>query len=50
LWNAYAQYSFFKDRLRLFVDAKNITGAKYQEVYGYSSQKFNITAGFSFKL
>jgi vitamin B12 transporter len=50
LWNAYAQYSLLNDRLRVFVDVKNITGAKYQEVYGYSTQKFNAAAGLSVRL
>jgi vitamin B12 transporter len=50
LWNAYAQYSVLKNHLRFFVDLKNITNAKYEEVYGYSTQKFNVTAGLAFKL
>jgi vitamin B12 transporter len=50
LWNAYAQYSMLNNRLRLFVDVKNITGSKYEEVYGYSTQKFNATAGLAVKL
>jgi vitamin B12 transporter len=50
IWNAYAQYSLLKDRVKLFVDVKNITGAKYQEVYGYGTQKFNAAAGLSVRL
>lgn len=50
MWNAYAQYGLLKNRLRIFADVKNITGARYQEVYGYSVQKFNVTAGIAVKL
>jgi vitamin B12 transporter len=50
IWNAYAQYSLLKYRVKLFVDVKNITGAKYQEVYGYGTQKFNAAAGLSVRL
>ncbi len=50
LWNAYVEYAVLKNNLKLFVDLKNITGAKYEEVYGYGTQGFNITGGLSFKL
>ncbi len=50
VWNAFAQYSMLKNRLRFFVDVKNITNAKYEEVYGYSTQKFNVMAGLAFRL
>jgi hypothetical protein len=39
-----------KNHLRIFVDLKNITGSNYEEVYGYSTQKFNATAGIALKL
>ena len=50
LWNAYAEYAVVTNRLKLFVDFKNITNADYEEVYGYSTQGFNIMGGISFKL
>lgn len=48
--NAYAEYGFFKNQLKVFADVKNITDAKFQEVYGYSTPGFNINAGIAFKL
>jgi vitamin B12 transporter len=50
LWNAYAEYAVVANRLKLFVDFKNITNADYEEVYGYSTQGFNLMGGISFKL
>lgn len=50
LWNAYAEYRFLNNRIRIFADVKNITDAKYQEVYGYGTQGTNITAGLAVRL
>ncbi len=51
LWNAYAQYSFLKNKLNFFIDVKNIADkTNYYEVYGYNVQGFTITAGLHFKL
>ncbi len=50
LWNAYASYQLVQDRIRFFIDVKNITNAKYTEVYGYSTQGFNITGGLRIKI
>lgn len=50
LWSVYAQYSLLKNKLRVFVDLKNITNSKYEEVYGYSTQKFNVTSGLAVSL
>ncbi len=50
LWNAYAQYDVFKNKLKVFVDVKNILDEDYYEVYGYGVQGTNVTAGLSFKL
>jgi vitamin B12 transporter len=51
LWNAYAQYSFLKKRMNVFVDVKNITNnTNYYEVYGYTVQGTTLNAGFHFKL
>lgn len=50
IWSAYAEYGFFKNQLKVFADVKNITGTKFQEVYGYSTAGFNINAGIAFKL
>lgn len=50
LWNAFAEYSLLKNRLRIFTDLKNITNSKYYEVYGYSTLGFNVNAGVGFRL
>jgi vitamin B12 transporter len=51
LWNLYAEYSFKKRKLNVFVDAKNLTNKKtYYETYGYSVQGFNVTGGIRFKI
>jgi vitamin B12 transporter len=49
LWNAYAEYNLVKNRLHFFAAMNNIASNKnYYEVYGYSVEGFNITAGMRF--
>ncbi|MBT1706090.1 TonB-dependent receptor plug domain-containing protein [Chryseosolibacter indicus] len=48
LLNLYAEYRLLAQRLKLFVDAKNILDQDYTEVYGYSTQGFNVQTGLSF--
>jgi vitamin B12 transporter len=51
LWNLYAEYSFIKKKLSIFVDAKNLTNKRnYYEIYGYGVQGFNMTGGIRFKI
>ena len=51
LWNAYVEYKFLRNKLRLFVSVNNITNNKnYYEVYGYSVPGTNFTTGFRFQL
>lgn len=51
LWNAYAEYQVPGDDLSIFVDVKNILNkTNYYEVYGYSVQGSNLTAGVRIKL
>jgi len=51
LLDLYLAYDFFKNKLNIFVDAKNITNNKnYYEVYGFSVQGINITGGVRFQL
>jgi len=45
LLNAYAEYKFIHNKLTAFADAKNITNAKFTEVYGYNTIGFTITGG-----
>ena len=46
----HAEYKLLKGQLKIFADAKNITGTRYYEVYGYGTMGFNMNAGISFKL
>ncbi|MFT3949518.1 MAG: TonB-dependent receptor [Agriterribacter sp.] len=50
LWNAYTEYAVAKSRVKFFADVKNITNAKYTEVYGYSTPGFNFTGGIRVKI
>ncbi|MGN6493471.1 MAG: TonB-dependent receptor plug domain-containing protein [Agriterribacter sp.] len=50
LWNAYAEYAFIGNRIKLFVDVKNISNSRFNEIYGYSGMRFNITGGFRLSL
>ncbi len=36
----------FNEKLRAFVDLRNITNKKYFDILGYHSRRFNFTAGF----
>jgi vitamin B12 transporter len=50
LLNLYAEYKVMNNRVRLFADAKNITDAKYTEVYGYATTGINVNGGFRINL
>lgn len=51
LWNAYAEYEVPSSGCSIFLDVKNITNkTNYYEVYGYSVQGANLTAGVRIKL
>lgn len=50
LVNAYAEYKFPGNKIRLFADAKNLTDANYTEVYGYNTPGINIQGGFRISL
>jgi len=48
LWGVYTQYSFLKNKIKVFADLHNITGTKYAEVYGFNTPGFNASAGARF--
>ncbi|MDB5121218.1 MAG: hypothetical protein JWN56_2436 [Sphingobacteriales bacterium] len=50
LVDTYAQYTFIKKHVKLFVDLKNILNEKYVEVYGYNTMGFNVNTGISFNI
>ena len=47
--NVYGEYKFRKIA-KLFLDLKNITNKQYFDFPGYTSRRFNFTAGVSFQL
>lgn len=49
LVDVYAEYKMVSNRLRLFVDIKNILDQDYAEVYGYNTMGININTGLSFR-
>jgi vitamin B12 transporter len=48
LLNIYADYGFLKNRLKLFVDARNVNDAVYNESAGYNTLRSNFTTGIRF--
>ncbi|MCS6974913.1 MAG: TonB-dependent receptor [Cyclobacteriaceae bacterium] len=48
LLDVYAEYRLWQNKLRLFVDARNVLNAEYFEAYGYTTQPFNIHGGVVF--
>lgn len=51
LLNAYASYKLLRDKLGVFIDARNITNkTDYFEVYGFNVQGFSLNAGVNIKL
>lgn len=50
LVNFHAGYQLWKDKLTLFADLRNITGASFTEVYGYNTLGFNAYGGVRFNL
>lgn len=49
LVDLYAEYKMTSDRLKFFVDFRNILNQDYAEVYGYNTMGINLNAGLSFK-
>ena len=50
LVDLYVEYTLRKDKLKLFVDAKNILNQDYMEIYGYNTLKFNVMTGLTIRL
>lgn len=45
LWNLYASYSLMKGKISVFGDLRNVTNAKFTEVYGFNTMGINGTFG-----
>lgn len=50
LVNFYTEYGFVKNRLKVFVDLRNLFDERYSDVYGYNTAGFNAYGGVRFKL
>ena len=45
LINLYGEYAVVKNRLKVFADVRNVTGERYNEVYGYATPGVNAYGG-----
>ena len=50
LLDVYLEYKFMNDKLKFFIDAKNLLNADYTEVYGYNTMGLNAMAGVNIRL
>ncbi len=50
LLDIYAEYSFFKNKLKVFANARNIANIKYTEISGFNTLGFNAYGGVRFNL
>lgn len=48
LWNLYAEYSFYSNKLKVFADLRNITNSRYTEIAGFNTARFNAYTGVHF--
>ena len=48
LLDVYAEYAFLKNKLKVFVNARNVTDSKYTEASGYNTLGRNIYGGIRF--
>lgn len=50
LLNIYSEYQFIQNRLKIFVDLRNVTNKKYSDIVGYNTAGFNAYCGVHFRL
>ncbi len=48
LWDVYAEYAFTKNKLKLFIDLRNISNSQYTEISGFNTLGFNGYGGIRF--
>lgn len=49
LLNFYTEYALMKNRLKVFVDLRNLTDKKYSDIVGYNTAGFNAYGGLRFQ-
>ena len=50
LWDVYFEYQLLRNKLKLFVDLRNLTDNKYVEAVGFNTLGFNGNGGVRFRL
>ena len=50
LMELYAEYAFYKNKIKVFADLRNITNSKYSETAGFNTLGFNGYGGIRFNL
>ncbi len=45
LWDIYSEYGFLKNKLKLFVELRNILNSKYTEISGFNTSGINGSGG-----
>ncbi len=48
LWDVYAEYAFTNNKLKLFIDLRNISSSQYTEISGFNTLGFNGYGGIRF--
>jgi vitamin B12 transporter len=48
LWDVYAEYGFYRNKLKLFTNFRNILDSKYTEISGFNTTGFNVNGGVRF--
>ena len=48
LLDVYSEYSLYRNRIKLFVDFRNVTNSKFTEVSGFNTVGFNAYSGVRF--
>lgn len=49
LWDLYAEYSLYKNKLKLFAECRNITNSQYTEISGFRTMGINGSGGLRFR-
>jgi vitamin B12 transporter len=45
LWDIYAEYGLYKNKLNVFADFRNILNSRYSEISGFNTTGFNMNGG-----
>ena len=48
LLDLYAEYAFYKNKIKIFADLRNVADSKYSETAGFNTLGFNGHGGIRF--